>query len=133
MSEENVELVRGLLTAIQEKRPDDVLPHLHSAFEIVPSPTFPETAILRGPTGFMRFMSRWPEMFSDYEFTHDRFWDAGEQVVVALHERARTARGGGITLDDRFAHVWTLQDGLVSKIQIFDDQAEALDAVGLNE
>jgi ketosteroid isomerase-like protein len=133
MSQENVEIVRGLLTAIQEKRPDDVLPHLHFAFEIVPSPTFPETEILRGPAGFMRFMSRWPEMFSDYEFTLDRFWDAGEQVVVALHFWARATRGGGITLDDRFAHVWTLQDGLVSKIQIFDDQAEALGAVGLNE
>jgi ketosteroid isomerase-like protein len=68
-------------------------------------------------------------MFSDYEFTHDRFWDAGEQVVVALHERARATRGGGIALDDRFAHVWTLRDGLVRMIQIFDDEARALDAV----
>jgi ketosteroid isomerase-like protein len=133
MSQENVELVRVLLTAIQEKRPDDVLPHLHSALEIVPSPTFPETETLSGSAGFMRFMSRWPEMFSDYEFTHERFWDAGEQVVVALHERARATRGGGITLDDRFAHVWTLKDGLVRRIQIFDDEAKALAAVGLNE
>ena len=133
MSQDNVELVRRLLTAIQEKRPDDVLPHLHSAFEIVPSPTFPETEILRGPAGFMRFMSRWPEMFSDYEFAHDQFWDAGERVVVALHEQARSGRGSGTTLDDHFAHVWTLQGGLVSKIQVFDDQANALDAVGLSE
>jgi hypothetical protein len=93
MSQENVELVRRLLTAIQEKRPDDVLPHLHSAFEIVPAPTFPETEILRGPTGFMRFMSRWPEMFSDYQFTHDRFWDACALVAAGAgarrHARAR--------------------------------------------
>jgi ketosteroid isomerase-like protein len=132
MSQENVEIVRRLLTAIEERRPDDVLPHLHSELEIVPSSEFPESEILRGPAGFMRFMTRWPEIFECYEFTHEQFWDAGDQVVVVLHERARVPRSGS-ALDDRFAHIWTLRDGVVSRIQVFKDLAEALEGAGLSE
>jgi uncharacterized protein len=132
MSHENVEIVRGLLAAIAEERFDDVVPSLHPELEIVPSTEFPESEVLRGSAGFRLWESRWPEMFEEYEFTPTDFWDAGDQVVVALHERGRSERGG-TSIDAHFAHVWTIRDGAVVRIQVFDASAEALEAAGLRE
>jgi ketosteroid isomerase-like protein len=132
MSQENVEVVRGVLTAIVEKRLGDAIPHLHPELEIIPSADFPESEVLRGLTGFGHWATRWPEMLEDYEVTPVRFWDVRDEVVATLHERGRLGRSG-IAVEDRFAHVWTLREGAVVRIQVFDDQAEALEAVGLPE
>ena len=132
MSQENVEIVRGVLAAIADERFDDVAPTLHPEVEIVPSTEFPESEILRGLVGFRRWGSRYPGTFGDYEFAATGFWDAGDQVVVALHDRVRLAPGGA-QIEDHFAHLWTIREGIVVRIQVFESSAEALEAAGLSE
>ena len=60
------------------------------------------------------------------------FGTPGDQVVVALHDRVRLAPGGA-QIEDHFAHLWTIRDGIVVRIQVFESSAEALEAAGLRE
>jgi ketosteroid isomerase-like protein len=132
MSQENMEIVRRLITEIWGRDPPDLASRVHPQVEIVTSADFPEQMLLFGLAGFERWTKRWSEVFKDYDLRPERFWEEGDLVVVALHERG-TAAGSGIPIDDHYAHVWTLRDGLVVRVQVFRNRAEALEAAGLSE
>jgi hypothetical protein len=91
-----------------------------------------DSEIFRGHAGFERWKTRWPSTFDKHEIEPTRFWDAGDQVVVELQERALVA-GSSTFVERRFAHIWTFREGAVISIQIFNDPAEALEAAGLSE
>jgi ketosteroid isomerase-like protein len=131
MSRENVEIVRRIYETDRD-RLRDCGPWLHPELEIVPSPDFPEQRVLRGFEGWMEWVTRWPALVEDYEVKHERFWESGPVVVASVRESGDAGRSG-VPVDDRFAHVWTLQDGLVVRIQVFDSPEQALEAVGLAE
>jgi ketosteroid isomerase-like protein len=131
MSEANVEIVRGLVP-VKDRRPEEFVPHLHPEVEIIPAANFPDSEVFRGHAGFERWKTRWPSTFERHEIEPTRFWDAGDQVVVELHERVLVA-GSSTFIERRFAHIWTFREGTVVSIQIFNDPAEALEAAGLSE
>ena len=134
MSQENVEIVRRLITEIWGGKTGqpDLATRVHPQIEIVTSTDFPEQAVLRGLPGFEEWTRRWSELFEDYDLQPERFWEAGERVVVALHERGKWGRSG-IPFDDHYAHVWTFLSGVVVRVQVFRNQEEALEAAGLRE
>jgi uncharacterized protein len=74
------------------------------------------------------FMSGW----NDYEAEIMEVIDAGEEVVVVLHETARM-RGTDDLLDRDFIHLWTLCEGRVTFLRVFRTKREALEAAGLLE
>ena len=127
MSDENVALVRTVFEAIQAQDPDAYLPHIDRGLRIEPSTNSPERRVLEGVQGFERWISRWPTLFEEYEVRPERFTVAGNDVVVALHERGKSARSD-LTIEDRFAHVWTVRDRQVVRIRVFNDEREALAA-----
>ena len=55
---------------------------------------------------------------------------AGDRVFVVVHERS-TGRVSGATVESRHFAVWTLADGKVVRIQVFDDRGDAERAAGL--
>lgn len=129
MSRENVEIVLSLLP-VKDKSPDEFQPYLDPEVEIIPAANFPDQEIFRGPSGFERWAPRWASTFDEHELTVGRTWDAGDHVVVELSERVRP-RGGDSSIEGRRAHVWTFRDGLVIRLQIFDQLDDALAAAGV--
>jgi ketosteroid isomerase-like protein len=67
--------------------------------------------------------------FDSFQIEADEFIDAGEQVVVPTtsHGRGR----GGIEVTARTASVYTLRDGAVTRLVMYQERREALEAVGL--
>ena len=133
MSQENVEIVRGLYAEIWGGGgPPDLASRVDGQVEVIPFPDFPEQTVLFGLAGFERWTKRWSGMFADYDLQPERFWEEGDLVVAALHERATGARSG-VPVDQHYAHVWTLRQGLVVRVQVFRSRDEALEAAGLSE
>src|SRR4051794_33395598 len=62
----------------------------------------------------------------------EEFIDAGDNVVVLLHEYRR-GRGSGVELEDRTAVVVAVNEGRVVRIQGYMDRDAALKAAGLSE
>jgi ketosteroid isomerase-like protein len=72
------------------------------------------------------------EVYDDFRVEPEEYVDAGDQVVVIARNRA-TGRGSGVELDQRFAFVWTVQQGKLVRLQVFEDRRDALEAAGLQE
>jgi ketosteroid isomerase-like protein len=60
------------------------------------------------------------------------FLDAGDSVVVGVHQRA-TGRESGTPVEMRYFQVWTFRGGSVIRIESIMERADALEAVGLRE
>jgi ketosteroid isomerase-like protein len=51
-------------------------------------------------------------------------------AVIREHE---VGRASGVPVEMTHTAVWTLADGKVTKMQVFDDRHQALEAAGLRE
>ena len=74
------------------------------------------------------YLSGW----TDYSAELKEVIDAGDQVVVVMHETARM-RDTGVPLDRDLVQVWTVRDGRASFLRVFRTKVEALEAAGLSE
>lgn len=52
----------------------------------------------------------------------------GERVIACIHVQGR-GRASGAVADAHVAHVWTIRDGLVQRMEYYGDQAEAMATV----
>jgi ketosteroid isomerase-like protein len=56
---------------------------------------------------------------------------AGGDVVVVLTRYTGRGKESGVDVDTRGAHLWTLRDGKVIRLEVFSSRARALEAAGL--
>jgi ketosteroid isomerase-like protein len=134
MTQENVELVRdtfrrflsgdqGWIEAVDRDIEWDISAH--------PLPDVPNRG--RGRENllsevFATYFSGW----LDYRPEIRETIDAGDDVVVVLHETARL-RDSDTALDRDLVQVWTLRKGLSVFFRVFPTKAAALAALGLAE
>jgi ketosteroid isomerase-like protein len=129
MSKENVELVRQVYAGWA--RGDFSVGALSPDFRWGQLAGAVEAGERRGPE-VADALRRLFEIYKDFRTDAEEFIDAGDRVVVVARSRG-TARRSGMELDQRFAYVWTIQDGMLCGFQMYATRAEALDAVGLKE
>ena len=85
-----------------------------------------------GLQGFGESWRDWLEPWESYYIEAEEFIDAGDDVVVLLHEHRR-GRGSGVELEAKTAVVVAVSGGRVVRIQGYMDRAAALEAAGLSE
>ncbi|MEA2207606.1 MAG: uncharacterized protein QOF54_83 [Solirubrobacteraceae bacterium] len=133
MSEENVEIVREALEAFNSGELAQILALTHPRFVAeVPPEISAEPDVYRGEDGIRRYLSSFQDVMEDIGFEAERFWDAGDSIVVALRLTAR-GRETAIAVEQRTTGVWTVRDGKIIGIRAYATSAEALEAVGLAE
>ena len=140
MSEENVEIVRRLYSiapdaagVVRGDYDNAFLDYFHPDYELVPPSAYPDTeSSYRGEEGVRRWYRQIDEIWDDWRFDAERFFDAGSQVVVFVRVSG-TAKQSGAALAISAAHVLTLRDGRIARADVFLDRAEALEAAGLEE
>ncbi|MEK6327616.1 MAG: nuclear transport factor 2 family protein [Actinomycetota bacterium] len=132
MSQENVEVVRRHVEAWNRRDMATLSALWRSDSEI-------DWSRARGPLkGVYRGRGEretfWNEFFSTFEEAHIEshgFTDAGSEVVVsnAAHFRGRE----GIEVTARSTNVYTVENGQITRLRMFQERAEALEAAGLSE
>jgi ketosteroid isomerase-like protein len=85
-----------------------------------------------GYEGLLSALGEVRDAWEQFALEPEEFIDAGERVVVIHRVRAR-GRGSGVQLEARSASVYTLRDGRVVRLVVYDEPAEALASVGLSE
>jgi ketosteroid isomerase-like protein len=134
MSQENVEVVREGWDAWL--RGD--LPRLFGFFDadVVWDTShfrdWPESAY-HGRPGVERFLGEWLAVWDEYEMRLDDLIVAADGRVVSLIHHCGKGRESGLALDMEMAQIATLRDGKITRLDNYDDRAEALEAVGLRE
>jgi ketosteroid isomerase-like protein len=83
-----------------------------------------------GYEGLLRGLGEVRDAWERFTLEPERFIDAGDRVVVIHRVRAR-GRGSGVELEARSASVYTLRDGRVVRLVVYDEPSDALESVGL--
>ena len=131
MSRENVELVRTVYEGWAQgdfRAGSDLFA---PDFEWKQSPDAVEPGSHRG-AAIGTALRQLFEVWDGYRIEAEEYVDAGEAVVVVCRARG-TARGSGMTLDQRVVLVWRARDGKLIGTEQFRNRTAALEAVGLRE
>jgi ketosteroid isomerase-like protein len=91
---------------------------------------WPEQQRYEGIDGAQRFLDDWTGAWDDWEMEIQQAYDAGEKVVVVVHQQGR-ARTTGMALSMVFAQIWTTRAGRLTRMDMYSDPSEALEAMGL--
>jgi ketosteroid isomerase-like protein len=78
------------------------------------------------------WLTDWLDSFEDWSIEIEEVFDAGDQVVAIVRQRG-TAKHGGPQVEMRVAQVWTFRDGRATRMEMYADRGEALEAAGLGE
>jgi ketosteroid isomerase-like protein len=131
VSAENIDALREGLEAFNSRDIERILGFLDPDFEAdVPPALSAEPDTYRGHDGAVRYFESFWETMDDIRFRPERFWDAGESVVVTMRLTAR-GRHTAIAVEQRFAQVWTFRAGKATRARTYASEAEALKAAGL--
>jgi ketosteroid isomerase-like protein len=84
----------------------------------------------RGAQGFMQWLEDWSAAWEEWSLDPEEYIDAGERVIVVAKMHAR-GRGSGVEVDRQDALLYELRDGLIVRIDYFNNKNEALTAAGL--
>jgi ketosteroid isomerase-like protein len=83
----------------------------------------------RGRSGFERWMTDWAAAWSRFSMEPQEFLDAGEDAVVAFVRIRAVGAGSSIPVERDDAIVYRLRDGLVARIDYYNNREQALQAV----
>ena len=93
---------------------------------------FPEAVTYRGPPEVAEFLRQWAEGFEDFGFEAEEMIDAGDSVVVSLHQWGR-GRETGAQVESRTWQVFSFRGGKVIRCRGYATKAEAFSAAGFDE
>jgi ketosteroid isomerase-like protein len=88
--------------------------------------------VYHGVEGVQRFWRTWLSSWETVLFEYELI-DAGDQVVALVDQRMRGRSTGIEVAFGKYAHLFTLRNGLIVHWKGYRSQAEALKAVGLEE
>jgi ketosteroid isomerase-like protein len=126
-----VELVRRGLEAFARAQWEESVQAMDPSVEWHDSPDLPGAQIYKGREGVLAQWRGMSEALEDFTVEAERFFDAGDLVVVFLRSRGR-GRASGIPVSRELAQVYTVKNGRVVQVIGYDDRAKALEAAGLS-
>jgi ketosteroid isomerase-like protein len=131
MSRENLEIVRRALPENAPGNAEALLGILDENVEWDYVGAFPEgVTTYHGPAQVGEFLRQWAEGFDDFGFEAEETIDAGDAVVIRLHQWGR-GKGTGAQVESRTWQVMTLRDGKVVHCRGYETKAEAVEAAGM--
>ena len=130
MSAENVQLIRKLVQALNDRDLDALVEHVEPDAELYPLRAQLEGKVYRGLDGVREMLADFDQDWEYVQVDAEEFRDAGDDVVVLGRLQGR-GRASGVELDVPMGFVWTLRDGKVVRAKSFSEQADALLAAGL--
>ena len=131
MSQENVQLARRAIDAVNRRNLDDLLALMDDDVEAVSRIVALEGG-LHGHPGIRRWWESWFEAFPDYDIEIVDLRDHGDVVIAALRALGHGA-GSAVPLEDAIWHASRWRRGKCVWWRVCATETEALEAAGLSE
>ena len=131
MSQENVEIVKAAIDAINSDDWDAAFQDAAPGFELDFSRAIGPYRGVYSLDQARRFINDFNAMFESVRWEADRLIDAGEHVVLlgTIFYRGRD----GIKTTASVKQVWTIREGAVERFVMYQERQEALEAAGLSD
>ena len=137
MSQQNIELVQGLLELFKRGEHREALDSYAPGIEWDASrlrTMIPDIAgVFHGHEGVRRYWRRWMASWRDLQFEvgYVRAGEGGQVVALIQNQRQWGRHSGVETSIPPYALVFTIDDGKVVRWCTYPDEAEALEAAGI--
>ena len=133
MSQENVEIVRRLVEALNARDLDRYyVEFFDPEVEYQTSAEDPDAATHRGRQAYKRYVEQWIESFDGLHVDVEEYIDVGGERVFTWSRFTGRGRTSGVPADWYLAVIFTIRDGKVVRAEEYFDRAEALEAAGLS-
>jgi ketosteroid isomerase-like protein len=130
-----IAIVRGIYDAWMAGDEEAVFRAFDHDVELHPDPEASWVGVdedYRGHDGVRRYMRAVYESFADYRPEIEELVDAGDGRVLTLAIEHGRGRGSGAdVLAANTAHLWTLRDEKVVRLDLFLDRQRAVEAAGV--
>src|ERR1700730_8224479 len=125
----NVEIVRDSFEALADGGLEDLAefwhPHINwRAIEGAPD----DVGEMQGREAARCYVQDWFDTFANFTAVAEELLDVGDDRVVAVQYITGRARLSGVEAELRYAVVYTLREGKISRVREYHDRAEALEA-----
>ena len=131
MAQAETDLLRAEYEAMSRRDWDAFLATSHPDFELRPPALDPVAGVQHGRDATRRAFQAFFEPFDEISVEPERFFEAGDRVVVYFVQRSRP-RGSNAVVVVRAAHVWTMRAGRPIRLEIFPRREAALEAAGVS-
>jgi ketosteroid isomerase-like protein len=133
MSQENVEVVRDSIAAINEGDYGRAMGHLADDV-VLKNPAGVFAGPFRGREAVGGWFGDWFRMF-DWNVHADirEIAEIGDDGVFLVVESGGRGRGSGVEVEGTFAWLYRLREGKITRMDGYLSREEALDAAGLRE
>jgi ketosteroid isomerase-like protein len=131
MSQENVEIARAVIDALNREDFEAVFKHVEPGFEFDFSRA---VGLVSGVFKLDQMRAFWDEIFGMWEavrFEVDEIVEVGEQVATLSSDYYRGRDGIELTIHPCL--VWTIRNGRIVHACMYQEWQDALEAVGLSE
>jgi ketosteroid isomerase-like protein len=133
VSQENLDILRKALPDRTPGNVETLLAILDENVEWDYVGAFPEgLTTYHGPSEVRAFLQQWAEAFDDFGFEAEEAIDAGDSIVVRLHQWGR-GKETGAQVENHSWQLFTFRDGKVVHCRGYPSKADALEAAGLPE
>jgi ketosteroid isomerase-like protein len=133
MSQENLELVRAGIRAMESGDLDQIVAGADPQVEFVNPPYALEPGTRTGPEGLRAGLAGMLDAFEELRVDVDRYIDL-DQRVVALGSFSGRGRGSGAQFSPQpFGLVFSFRDGRLVRYEWYWKPSDALEAVGVPE
>jgi ketosteroid isomerase-like protein len=132
MSEENVELVRGVYERWGEGDLSASIDLFDPNVVLVLGPQFPDAGSYSGIEAIKAYTRGLLEPWTHFTIEAEEIVAGEDTVLVAVLQRG-VGSTSGILTEFRYFQLWTFRDARVVRLQSIRERAEALEAAGLRE
>ena len=130
MSREDVEIVRAANEAWLRGDVAATLALVAPNIVISQPPTQADARTYVGHDGLIQAVSEWGGQWDDWQVELRGVIDAHPKVVAVLHQRAR-GKISGVEVANELGCVYEVEDGKITRWQMYFSEAEAREAAGL--
>jgi len=134
MSQGNVETARRAYEAFNYGGLDALLEHIHPDAEYdITSAIGPYAGMYYGRAAIRNFLADYFESWEYVRMEPEDFIEVGEDRVVVLLRIHTRGKGSGVEVEAQITNVWTVRDRKAVRLAVYNDKAEALEAVGVTD
>jgi len=125
------ELLRNFYDALNRDDLDAALRLCGEDVEVYQAPDVVASMPAKGHKDVATYLHGWFESWHAYEPEPEEFIEAGDQVVVMVHLKAR-GKGSRFEIEEHMADVFTVEKGKITRLRFYVDRDVALQSAGVS-
>jgi uncharacterized protein len=125
------EVLRNFYDALNRDDLDAAIRLCHENVEVYQPPEVVASIPAKGHKDVASYLRGWFESWHAYQPEPEEFIEAGDQIVVMIHLKAR-GKGSRFEIEERMADVFTVEGGKIVRFRFYVDRNVALQSAGVS-